>query len=83
MITNTKTIESTITVNNKKSILEEHGGTTKTNDLFAMIGTLFLWMYWPSFNGVLAPIEMSSQHRVIINTTLSLVGSAFATFIIS
>jgi len=32
---------------------------------------------------VLAPIEMNSQQRVIINTTLSLVGSAFATMVCS
>jgi ammonium transporter Rh len=51
------------------------------SDLFAMIGTLFLWMFWPSFNGALAgPIQ---QHRVIINTVLSLCGSCMAAFVIS
>jgi len=53
---------------------------SKNNDLFAMIGTLFLWMFWPSFNGALAPPEMKSQHRVVINTVFALCGSAFATF---
>ena len=24
------------------------------SNLFAMIGSLFIWMYWPSFNAVLA-----------------------------
>lgn len=24
------------------------------SNMFAMIGTLFIWMYWPSFNAVLA-----------------------------
>lgn len=57
--------------------------TTKTNDLFSMIGTLFLWMFWPSFNGALAPLEMQAQHRVVINTTLSLSASALSAMIIS
>ena len=35
-----------------------------------MVGTLFLWMYWPSFNGALA--NPLAQHRIVINTYLSL-----------
>lgn len=55
----------------------------KYSDLFSMIGTLFLWMYWPSFNGALAPLEMNSQHRVVINTTLALTGSALSAYCFS
>jgi len=55
--------------------------STATTDLFAMIGTIFLWMYWPSFNGALA--SGNSQHRVVINTVLSLTGSCLVTFLIS
>jgi ammonium transporter Rh len=44
-------------------------GASYSSDTFAMIGTLFLWLLWPSFNGALAPA--GSQARVIINTVLS------------
>lgn len=54
---------------------------TKTSDTFAMIGTLFLWMYWPSFNGALAPT--GTQHRVFANTVIALCGSCVGTFIFS
>lgn len=44
-----------------------------------MIGTIFLWMFWPSFNGALAPTV--TQERVFINTVLALTGSCVGTFI--
>jgi ammonium transporter Rh len=57
----------------------ERNTSTRTSDMFAMVGTLFLWMYWPSFNGALA--LQSQQHRVVINTVISLTGSCIAAFI--
>ena len=38
-----------------------------------MIGTIFLWMFWPSFNGALA--ADFQQQRVIVNTVLAISGS--------
>ena len=38
-----------------------------------MVGTLFLWMFWPSFNGALA--TEAQQQRVIVNTVLSISAS--------
>jgi len=51
------------------------------SNLFAFIGTVFLWMYWPSFNA--APQTGSAQFRAIFNTYLSLTGSCFIVFILS
>jgi len=55
--------------------------STKESDLFAMIGTLFLFVFWPSFNGALA--DGNSQHRVVINTVLSLTNSCLSAFVVS
>ena len=50
--------------------------STRESDMFAMVGTLFLWMFWPSFNGALA--VGNAQHRVVINTVLSLTNSCIS-----
>jgi len=61
---------------------EEKGDESSVyhSDMFAMIGTIFLWMYWPSFNGALAGNEYHQQERVVINTVLSLTCSCIGGF---
>lgn len=54
---------------------------TKTTDTFAMIGTLFLFVYWPSFTGALA--QEQQKYRVVINTLLALCASTSMTFCLS
>jgi ammonium transporter Rh len=55
------------------------------SDTLAMIGTLFLWCFWPSFNAYFAGIVENGGvgERVVVNTYLSLCGSVAATFIAS
>ena len=43
------------------------------SQLIAMVGTIFLWILWPSFNGALA--GPAAQQRVFINTVLAMSGS--------
>jgi len=57
-------------------------GANRMSDLFAMIGTIFLWMLWPSFNAVLAPAG-AIQHRAIVNTILSLCAACMVSFALS
>ncbi|XP_062556868.1 ammonium transporter Rh type B-like, partial [Armigeres subalbatus] len=52
-----------------------------SSDITAMIGTIFLWIFWPSFNSAL--VDGADQERAIINTYLSLAGATVATFILS
>lgn len=65
---------------NKTTQLSEHkkNGSSKSSDTFAMVGTLFLWLFWPSFNGALA--QGSQQHRVVINTVLALAACCLSAF---
>ncbi|KAK8380082.1 hypothetical protein O3P69_016613 [Scylla paramamosain] len=53
-----------------------------TSDTFSMIGTLFLWVYWPSFNAVLVE-GAAAKSRAVLNTYLALLGSTFCTFVFS
>ena len=52
------------------------------SDLFSLVGTLFLWVYYPSFNGLLAS-GSDSQSRAVINTLAAISASCVVTFGIS
>ncbi|KFV99307.1 Ammonium transporter Rh type A, partial [Eurypyga helias] len=60
----------------------ENEESTYHSDLFAMIGTLFLWLFWPSFNSAIAH-ESSHQFKAIVNTYYSLAACAAVTFALS
>nr|XP_018900004.1 PREDICTED: ammonium transporter Rh type A isoform X1 [Bemisia tabaci] len=56
----------------------EDDESTYVTDIFAMIGTVFLWMFWPSFNAVLS--DGDEQYRIVINTYLALTASCIVCF---
>ncbi|XP_065600411.1 blood group Rh(CE) polypeptide [Cyrtonyx montezumae] len=57
----------------------EKNASTPKSDLLSMLGTLFLWVFWPSFNSMLA----LEKDKVIINTCLALAVSAVTAFTLS
>ncbi|KAL5019942.1 hypothetical protein ScPMuIL_002834 [Solemya velum] len=66
---------------NRKVNDSKNEGTVVHSDLFSMIGTIFLWLFWPSFNSALAAGD--DQHRAVINTYLALAACCMTTFAIS
>lgn len=64
------------------SLLEE-AEASNVSDLFSMIGTLFLWIYWPSFVGGPLIADAATQQRAVVNTVLALSASSMMTFAVS
>ncbi|XP_041832264.1 ammonium transporter Rh type A [Melanotaenia boesemani] len=60
----------------------ENDGSVYHSDLFAMIGTIFLWMFWPSFNSAIADPGYT-QLSAVINTYLSLAACVLSAYAIS
>jgi len=66
---------------NTKSIHHEDLSSSYRSDLFALIGTVLVFVTYPSFNAALAPD--GTQHRVAINTILCITTSTFFAFLVS
>ncbi|GAV08644.1 hypothetical protein RvY_18306 [Ramazzottius varieornatus] len=54
---------------------------THYNDLFSLVGAVFLWMFWPSFNAALALED--GKYRAIYNTYFAMSASCLGAFMIS
>lgn len=50
------------------------------NDILSLIGTVFLWIYWPSFVVGAATADSEQQERGFVNTIISLSASTVAAF---
>lgn len=54
---------------------------TRISGMFAMIGTIFLWMFWPSFNSAIVDAAYPYERQLaIINTFFAMASSVVSTF---
>ena len=60
---------------------DKKNASSYISDLFAMVGTIFLWLFWPSFNTALA--SGTNQQKGIINTVLSITSSCIIVIVVS
>ena len=57
--------------------------TSYSSNVFAFLGTFFLWMFWPSFNAGYFATNPYEKSTIIANTIISLTGSCLGTFIMT
>ena len=53
----------------------------ETSDRFSMLGSMVLWIFWPSFCSAVVPAEQLP--RTVIATILALCGATLATYVLS
>lgn len=56
--------------------------TSYQSDILSVMGTLFLWVFWPSFNSALT-LKGDDQHRAILHTFIGLSASTLTAFALS
>lgn len=52
-----------------------------TSDRYSMLGSMVLWLFWPSFCAALVPVEVIPH--TVVNVFLALCGSTLVTYILS
>jgi ammonium transporter Rh len=56
--------------------------SSSISDIFSLIGTVFLWLYWPSFVTAM-PGDSAQETTALLNTVFALLASTVTTFGIS
>ncbi|CAJ0582470.1 unnamed protein product, partial [Mesorhabditis spiculigera] len=70
-------------VGQKKNVMEmDAEGSIYHSDLFSMIGTMFLWIFFPTINAAIQE-PADARHRAIVNTYLAMASCTVSTFLVS
>jgi ammonium transporter Rh len=64
-----------------KSELEKPIEADATSDRYSMLGSMVLWLFWPSFCAALVPVE--AIPHTVVNVFLALCGSTLVTYVLS
>lgn len=65
----------------RKQATEQTVASDETSDRFSMLGSMVLWVFWPSFCSAVVPSEQ--MPHTVINTVLALSGATLGTFVLS
>lgn len=60
-----------------------NNSASRVSDVFSLVGTTLLWVYWPSFVGATETGTPANEMHCLINTIMALIGSTGATFFLS
>jgi len=60
-----------------------NNAASRVSDVFALVGTTLLWVYWPSFVGATETGVPANEMHCLINTIMALIGSTGAAFYLS
>jgi len=60
-----------------------NNSASRVSDVFSLVGTTLLWVYWPSFVGGTETGVPENEMHCLINTIMALIGSTGATFYLS
>ncbi|NXI07460.1 RHBGB protein, partial [Irena cyanogastra] len=61
---------------------EEQQDKGQQTDVFAVVGTIYLWIFWPSFTSTTSAHD-DAENWAVLNTYFSLVASTVSTFVLS
>jgi ammonium transporter Rh len=64
-----------------KKELEEPIEADATSDRYSILGSMVLWVFWPSFCAALVPLE--AIPHTVVNVFLALCGSTLITYVVS
>jgi ammonium transporter Rh len=65
----------------KKKEMEKPIESDATSDRYSVLGSMVLWVFWPSFCAALVPVE--AIPHTVVNVFLALCGSTLITYVLS